>query len=75
MEVQARRNWSREIFRAKENGVQYMCDLCDRKTPYEDIHRTVKHVYLCPCCHQHLSAMCEGKIKDNTIRFLMRNVI
>ena len=75
MEGQAKRYWGHEIYKARETGIEYMCDLCDKKTPFEDIHRTKEHVHLCPDCHKHISAMPEGKIKDSIMRFLMRNII
>jgi ribosomal protein L37AE/L43A len=75
MEVQAKRNWRNETYKARETGIKYMCDLCDKKTPIEYIHRTGGGVYLCPKCHKVISSMTRGTIKDSAMRFLMRNVI
>ena len=75
MEGQAQRKWNHEIYHITEIGFEYMCDLCDTKTPVEDIRRTEEPVYLCPDCYQSLSAMPAGKIKDSVMRFLARNVI
>jgi hypothetical protein len=66
---------SHEIYKAEETGVQCMCDLCWKKIPFEVLHRTAEHVYLCPGCHKHLSAFPEGKIKDSIMRFLMGTVL
>ena len=74
-QVKSKRNYGKEIYKARETRTRYMCDLCDKKTSIEFIQRTIEHVYLCPDCHKHISAMPEGKIKDSIIRFLVRNVI
>jgi len=71
---QAKRNCEDEIYKARETGIKYMCDLCDKKTPFEHIHRT-GGAYLCPKCHKIISSMPRGKNKDSVMRFLMRNVI
>jgi hypothetical protein len=71
---QAKKNCGNEIYKARETGIKYMCDLCDKKTPFEHIHR-VRGVYLCPKCDKIISSMRRGEIKDNVMRFLMRNVI
>jgi hypothetical protein len=75
MEAQAKRNWGNEIYKARETGIRYMCDLCDKKTPIEDIHQIGGGVYLCPNCYKVINSMHGGKIKGSVIRFLMRNVI
>jgi hypothetical protein len=89
MEIQANRNWWHEIFKARgeifkaqeeiykgrETGLEYTCDLCDKKSPFEYIHRTTEHVDLCRDCHKYISAIPEGKLKDSLMRFLMGNVI
>jgi|APFre7841882724_1041349.scaffolds.fasta_scaffold422678_1 hypothetical protein len=75
MEAHAKRNWENEIHIARETEINYMCDLCDEKTPFEYIHRIEADVYLCLNCYNGISSMPGGKIKDSVMRFLMRNVI
>ena len=75
MEVHAEWDWGHGINKAGEAELQYMCDLCDERTPLESIRRTEEHVYLCPNCYGAISAMPGGKIKASVIRFLTRNVI
>ena len=75
MDGQTSRIWGHEIYQAGEIGFQYMCDLCDRKTPLADIHRTEEPVYLCPDSYRVISAIPDGKIKNSVMRFLTRNVI
>jgi ribosomal protein L37AE/L43A len=72
---QAKRNFGNEIYKARETGIKYMCDLCDKKTPFEHLHRIGGGVYLCPKCQKIISSMGRGKVKNNVMRFLMRNVI
>jgi hypothetical protein len=64
-----------EIYKARETGLEYTCDLCGKKSPFEYIHRTTEHVHLCRDCHKYISAIPEGKLKDSLMRFLMGNVI
>jgi NAD-dependent SIR2 family protein deacetylase len=89
MEIQVNRNWRHEIFKARreifkaqeeiykarETMIEYTCDLCDKKSPFEYIHRTTEHVHLCRDCHKYISAIPEGKLKDSLVGFLMGNVI
>jgi heterodisulfide reductase subunit A-like polyferredoxin len=89
MEIQARRyrrhevyKARREIFKAREESykaresrIEYICDLCDEKCPFEYIRRTKEHVHLCRDCHKYISAIPEGILKDSLMRFLMGNVI
>ena len=75
MEGQAKRDQGHEAYRAGGTEFQYVCDLCDEKTPLELIQRTEEPVYLCPNCYKVISAIPGGKIKDSIMKFLMRNVI
>jgi hypothetical protein len=75
MEGQAKRDRGHETYKAGGIEFQYMCDLCDKKTPLKYVYWTEKPVYLCPNCYEVISAMPGGKIKDSIMRFLMRNVI
>jgi hypothetical protein len=75
MEAKAKRNWVNEVYKARETGINYMCDLCDMKTPIEYIQRIEETVHLCPNCYNVISSMPEGKTKESVMRFLMRNVI
>jgi uncharacterized protein YlaI len=77
-----KRNRGNEIYKARETreprtrtSPKYMCDLCDKKTPFEYIHRTRGAVYLCPECHKIISAMPRDEVKASVMRFLMRNVL
>jgi ribosomal protein L37AE/L43A len=72
---QAGRNFRNETYKARETRISYMCDLCDKKTPFEHLHRIGGAVYLCPKCHKVISSIPRGKIKDDVMRFLMRNVL
>lgn len=57
MEVQVKWDRGHEINQAEEAEFQYMCDLCDERTPLEYIRRTEEQVYLCPNCYGVISAM------------------
>ena len=36
-QVKSKRNYGKEIYKARETKTRYMCDLCDKKTPFEHI--------------------------------------
>jgi ribosomal protein L37AE/L43A len=74
-QVKSKRNSGNEIYKARETSPKYMCDLCDKKFPFKQIHRTGAGLYLCPECHKVISSMQRGEDKDSVIRFLMGNVI
>jgi hypothetical protein len=59
----------------KKAEVDYICDLCERKTPYKFIIRNREQVSLCPACYKHINPMPEGLIKRSVIRFLVKNVV
>jgi hypothetical protein len=64
-----------DLYSSKKVEVDYICDLCERKTLYEFINETQEQVSLCTACHKHLKPMPDGIIKTSVIRFLMKNVI
>jgi hypothetical protein len=64
-----------DLYSTKKAEVDYECDLCDRKTPYEFINQTQEQVNLCNPCHKHIKPMPEGIIKNSVVRFLMKNVL
>ena len=74
-QVKSKRNYGKEIYKARETKTRYMCDLCDEKIPFKQIHRTGGGLYLCPKCHKIITSMPRGKDKDSVMRFLMGNVI
>jgi ribosomal protein L37AE/L43A len=73
--AKSKRNCGHEIYQARTTRTKYTCDLCEKKFPLEQIHRTGVGLYLCPECHKTISSMHRGEDKDSVIRFLMGNVI
>jgi ribosomal protein L37AE/L43A len=73
--ARSKRNCGNQIYKARETKTQYMCDLCDKKTPFAQIRRTGQGLYLCPKCYKIISSMPRGEDKDSVMRFLMGNVI
>jgi NAD-dependent SIR2 family protein deacetylase len=59
----------------KKAEVDYICDLCQRKTPRESIIQNREQVSLCPACYKHINPMPEGLIKRSVMRFLAKNVV
>jgi ribosomal protein L37AE/L43A len=74
-QAKSKRNCGNVIYQARKTRTQYMCDLCEKKIPFEQIRRTGVGLYLCPECHKTISSMQRGEDKDSVIRFLVGNVI
>jgi len=51
------------------------CDLCGKKTPWQEVHETDDSLYLCLDCFKHLGKLIDGKIKECVTRFMDGNVI
>ncbi len=63
------------LYSTQKVEVDYVCDLCDRKTPYEFSNQTQEQVRLCAGCYKHINPMPDSIIKKSVMRFLVKNVI
>ena len=52
----------------------YLCDSCEKKVVYNQIHQTETSLLLCPDCFHYLGTV-PGGIKESVERFLLGNVI
>jgi hypothetical protein len=75
MEGQALESWGHEVFMGDKAEVRYVCDLCERDIPVDDLHRTTEHLHLCPFCHHLFIAIPEGVLKRSVLQFLLKNVL
>ncbi len=74
--------WCRRVYRNGASvygvGIRFIvniCDKCNEKVPYSEIHRTDNYLFLCSKCMKDVMYWTGGKINECLERYLNGNVL